>query len=105
MDWSGFSAAQKSAFEQAFNLQPSHRSESAKKYRELSSQLSNFAVWYNLGLVEAAAGNLHDAESALKKSAHLNPQLRETFKLLSEVQQALGKSSEAKASLNRYRQL
>jgi hypothetical protein len=103
MHWTNFSEAQKAEFEAAYQLERESKfNQAAKKYQELSSQISNFALLYNQALSEAASGDLTGAESSFKKSAQLNPQIRETFKMLSQVQQALGKTAESKASMHHY---
>lgn len=106
MDWTKFSAAQKAQFEAGYRLQiASHFSEAIKNYASVAGQLQNFAVFYNLGLCEAAIGDLGNAEAHLKQSAQLNSQNRETYKLLSKVQDTLGKTAEAKATKDKYLKL
>lgn len=106
MAWDGFSASQKSSFEEAYRLEKESRlTEAVRKYRELSTQVNSFQLLYNLGVAEAASGNLASAEADLKRSAQANPHNRATFKLLSQVQSALGKEAEARYSMDKYLQL
>lgn len=106
LEWKEGSAPQRAIFDLAFNLQEHHHlTQALEKYRELSTSLDNFALFFNLGICEAQAGDLASAELDLKRSANLNPQHRDTYKMLSTVQAALGKDAEAKDSHNRYLKL
>ncbi len=106
MDWKGFSEAQKHEFEDAFKLAAEfHYDLAIKKYEILSVQIKKSEIFYNLALAQCADGDLLLAESSLKQAAKLNPLIRETFKVLSKIEKALGNTAEAQYNMNRYNEL
>jgi hypothetical protein len=106
LEWKPGTEHQRAMFDLAFNLQEHHHlAEAQKKYRELSSSFENFALFFNLGICEADAGELAAAEVDLIQSAKLNPGHRDTYKMLASVQEALGKPKEARVSHDRFLKL
>jgi len=100
------SLADKANFERAFQLaERGHTAQSVAVYRDLAAKLNLFECSYNLGLAQASVGDLKGSEASLREAIRLNPGVKETYKMISQVQEALGKHDEAKANMNHYLQL
>ena len=104
-DISHFSSNQKSLFYDAFEMiSKGNLAKAAEKFKELSGQVKNFEVEYNLGLIYAKQGDLQEAEKSLIRSIKIYSKQREAWKILWKVQEALGKP-EAQSTKLRYLQI
>jgi tetratricopeptide (TPR) repeat protein len=91
-DISHFSSNQKLLFYEAFKMiSKGNLAKAAEKFKELSGQVKNFEVEYNLGLIYAKQGDLQEAEASLIESIKMYSKQREAWKILWKVQEALGK--------------
>ena len=102
-DYSLFSQNQNLLFDEAVGFLKKHDlTKAAEKLEKLSKQIKRFAVEYDLGLIYAEQGDLEKAELALKRANKIYPWHQESYKILSKVQEALGKNEEAESSMVMY---
>jgi predicted Zn-dependent protease len=73
-----------------------------EKLKELAKSTNSFTAQYNLGLIYAKQGDLQAAETALVESIKIYPKQREAYKILSKVQNALGKKKESRYHMDCY---
>jgi tetratricopeptide (TPR) repeat protein len=103
---SGSDLSARQHFEKGYQEHLSGRHEEAIVcYQKAIDAKSMYEAFFNMGLCLKLVGRLTEAEAALARSASLNRLYRPAYKVLSEVQKALGKESEAQVSWSQYSRL
>jgi len=103
---SGSDLSARQHFEKAYQEHQSGRHEEAIVcYQKAIDAKNMYEAFFNMGLCMKHVGRLEEAELALARTANLNRLYRPAYKVLSEVQKALGKESEATVSWSQYSRL